>query len=98
MARMISKSLQAEDPVFKKVSHAVYLALRGVVLVGSGSQGKKLAEIALRQIGAVMLTPRLVETAETVFVVAKVSVGIHHPWYVRMAGGMLVDMTLWKSK
>uniref|UniRef100_A0A7N0RFR8 T-complex protein 11 n=1 Tax=Kalanchoe fedtschenkoi TaxID=63787 RepID=A0A7N0RFR8_KALFE len=85
MARMISKSLQAEDPVFKKVSRAIYLALRGMVLGGSGSTGKKLAEIALRQVGAVMLTQRLVETAETVVVVATVSVGVHGPWYIHMA-------------
>ncbi|KAJ6711342.1 hypothetical protein OIU79_007740 [Salix purpurea] len=34
MARMLAKSLQAGDPVFEKVSRAVYLALRGIVLVG----------------------------------------------------------------
>ncbi|CAM8901369.1 unnamed protein product [Rhodiola kirilowii] len=85
MARMISKSLQAEDPVFKKVSQAVYLALRGVVLGGSGSQGKKLAEMTLRQVGAGMLTLRLVETAETIVVVAKVSVAVHRPWYLSIA-------------
>ncbi|KAF2319847.1 hypothetical protein GH714_019604 [Hevea brasiliensis] len=79
MARMLGKSLQAGDPVFEKVSHAVYLATRGIVLGGSGPQGRKLAEMTLRQVGAVMLAERVVETAEVLVVAATVSVAVHGP-------------------
>ncbi|KAJ6706616.1 hypothetical protein OIU79_011113 [Salix purpurea] len=84
MARMLAKSLQAGDPIFEKVSRAVYLALRGVVLGGSGPRGRKLAEMALRQVGAVMLTKRVVKAAEVLVVAATVSAGIHRSWYVNL--------------
>ncbi|KAF9685015.1 hypothetical protein SADUNF_Sadunf03G0010300 [Salix dunnii] len=84
MARMLAKSLQAGDPIFEKVSRSVYLALRGIVLGGSGPWGRKLAEMALRQIGAVMLTKRVVEAAEVLVVAATVSTGIHRSWYVNL--------------
>ena len=88
MANMLAKSLQAGDPVFEKVSKAVYLAARGIVLGGSGSRGRKLAETALRQIGAVMLTERVVETAEVLVVAATVSNAVHGPWYVNLVDNM----------
>ncbi|KAL5789712.1 hypothetical protein ACOSQ2_004600 [Xanthoceras sorbifolium] len=88
MARMLAKSLQAGDPVFERVSRAVYLATRGVVLGGSGTNGRKLAELALRQVGAVMLTERVVEAAEVLVVVATVSVNVHGPWYINLTDKM----------
>uniref|UniRef100_A0A6M2EXE5 T-complex protein 11 n=1 Tax=Populus davidiana TaxID=266767 RepID=A0A6M2EXE5_9ROSI len=88
MARMLAKSLQAGDPIFEKVSHAVYLALRGIVLGGSGPRGRKLVEMALRQIGAVMLTKRVVAAAEVLVVAATVSTGIHRPWYVNLTDNL----------
>ena len=63
MSRMLVKSLQAGDAMFERVSHAVYLAARVVVLAGNGPQGRKLAEMALRWVGAVDLTDRVVATA-----------------------------------
>ncbi|KAI3439327.1 uncharacterized protein J3R85_005074 [Psidium guajava] len=86
MARMLGKSLQAGDPVFERVSHAVYLAARAVVLGGNDPIATKLAETALRPIGAVVLTPRVVEAAEVLAVAASVSVRVHGPWY-----GCIVD-------
>ncbi|XP_030539410.1 uncharacterized protein LOC115747397 [Rhodamnia argentea] len=86
MARMLGKSLQAGDPVFERVSLAVYLAARAVVLGGNPPIAKKLAETALRPIGAVVLTPRVVEAAEVLAVAASVSVRVHGPWY-----GCIVD-------
>lgn len=88
MARMLAKSLQAGDPVFEKVSRAVYLATRGIVLGGSGSQGRKLSEMALRQVGAVMLPERVVETAELLVVAATVTVAVHRPWHVNLANNV----------
>ncbi|KDP38837.1 hypothetical protein JCGZ_04994 [Jatropha curcas] len=88
MARMLARSLQAGDPVFEKVSHAVYLAARGIVLGGSGPRGRKLAEMALRQVGAAMLTDRVVETAEVLVVAANVSVAVHRSWYVNLIDNM----------
>ncbi|EEF31715.1 conserved hypothetical protein [Ricinus communis] len=88
MARMLAKSLQAGDPVFEKVSKAVYLAARGIVLGGGGSRGRKLAEMALRQVGAVTLRERVVETAEVLVVAATVSVAVHGPWYVNLVDNM----------
>ncbi|XVF01150.1 hypothetical protein REPUB_Repub04eG0063600 [Reevesia pubescens] len=81
MARMLAKSLQAGDAVFEKVSHAVYLAFRGIVLGGSGNHGRKLAEMALRQVGAGSLTERVVKAAEVLVIVATVSISVHGPWY-----------------
>lgn len=88
MAKMLAKSLQAGDPVLEKVSRAVYLATRGIVLRGRGSQGRKLAEMALRQVGAVMLAQRVVKTAELLVVAAAVTVAVHRPWYVNLANNM----------
>ncbi|XP_039015011.1 uncharacterized protein LOC120145187 isoform X3 [Hibiscus syriacus] len=92
MGRMMAKSLQAGDAVFEKVRRAVYLAFRGVVFGGSGVYGRKLAEIALRQVGAGkgagLLTERVVKASEVLVVVATVSVGIHGPWYTTLMGNM----------
>ncbi|WCJ18348.1 T-complex protein 11 [Euphorbia peplus] len=88
MSSMLGKSLQAGDPIFEKVSRAVYLAARGVVLGGSGVQGRRLAEMALKQVGAVSLTERLVETAEALVVVAGVSVAVHGDWYANLVDNM----------
>ncbi|KAG5229285.1 T-complex [Salix suchowensis] len=88
MARMLAKSLQAGDPVFEKVSRAVYLALRGIVLGGSGPCGRKLSEMSLRPIGAVMLAERVVAAAEVLVVAAVVSTGVHRPWYITLTDNM----------
>ena len=88
MARMLAKSLQAGDAVFEKVSGAVYLAFRGIVFGGSGTHGIKLAEIALRKVGAGSLTKKVVKAAEVLVVAATVSISIHRPWYVNLIGNM----------
>ncbi|EXB87373.1 hypothetical protein L484_016720 [Morus notabilis] len=88
MARMLARSLQAGDPVFEKVSRAVYASARGVVLGGSGPHGRKLAEMALRQVGAAVLSKRLVEAAEVLVVAATVSVSVHGPWYTQLTDTM----------
>lgn len=88
MARMIARSLQAGNPVFEKVSRAVYTSARGVVLGGSGPQGRKLAEMALRQVGAGLLSTRLVEAAEVLVVAATVSVSVHGHWYAHLTDKM----------
>ncbi|MFS7900547.1 putative T-complex 11 protein [Helianthus anomalus] len=84
MARMLRKSVQAEDSVFVKVSRAVYLATRGVVLGGSGNHGRLLAEMALRQVGAAVLTDRVVEAGKVLGVMASVTERVHGPWYDRL--------------
>ncbi|KAI7728902.1 hypothetical protein M8C21_012296 [Ambrosia artemisiifolia] len=81
MARMLRKSVQAEDSVFVKVSRAVYLATRGVVLGGSGNHGRQLAEMALRQVGAAVLTERVVEAGAVLGVMASVTESVHGAWY-----------------
>lgn len=88
MARMLGKSLQAGDAVFEKVSLAVYAAARGVVLGGSGPKGRKLAETALRQIGAAVVIDKLVEAAEVLVVAASVSVSVHGQWYAQLTDNM----------
>lgn len=80
-ARMLGKSLQAGDAVFERVFNAVYSALRGVVLGGSGPRGRKLAEMALMKVGAGVLTERVLEAAGVLIVAATISVGVHGPWY-----------------
>jgi hypothetical protein len=79
--RMLGKSLQAGDAVFERVFNAIYSALRGVVLGGTGARGRKLAEMALLKVGAGALTERVVETARVLLVAATISVGVHGPWY-----------------
>nr|GEZ40151.1 T-complex protein 11 [Tanacetum cinerariifolium] len=69
---MLRKSVQAAHPIFVKVSRAVYLATRGVVLGGSGTKGRELAEkLALRQVGAAVLTDKLVNFTEVLGVIAR---------------------------
>lgn len=87
-ARMVGKSLQAGDAVFEKVSNAVYSALRGVVLGGSGARGRKLAEMALTKVGSAFLTDKVVETAAVLIVASTISVGVHGPWYKHLADNM----------
>ncbi|CAH9116725.1 unnamed protein product [Cuscuta epithymum] len=84
--RMLSKSLQAEDPVFVRVARAVYMAARGVLLGGSGEEGKRLAENALRQVGAGALAKEMVEAATVLLVAANVTVNVHGPWYACLVG------------
>ncbi|KAJ7968051.1 T-complex 11 [Quillaja saponaria] len=87
-SRMLAKSLQAGDAVFEKVSRAVYVAARAVVLGGSGPRGRELAEMALRKVGAVMLTERVVEAAEVLVVASIISLGVHGPWYIHLTDNM----------
>ncbi|KAI3448328.1 hypothetical protein Pfo_004993 [Paulownia fortunei] len=84
MARMLSKSLQEEDAVFTRVSRAVYLAARGVVLGGTGKQGRELAEMALQKVGASLLLDEVVQAASVLVVTSKVSVIVHGPWYANL--------------
>ncbi|XP_043709314.1 uncharacterized protein LOC122658425 isoform X2 [Telopea speciosissima] len=84
MASLLVKSLQAGDAVFARVSRAVYLATRGVILGGSGTKGRELAHTALRRIGAAVHTGRVVEAAEMLIVVAMVSSNVHGPWYTHV--------------
>ncbi|KAH9751389.1 T-complex protein 11 [Citrus sinensis] len=88
MARMLRKSLQAGDPIFERVSRAVYLAARGLVLGGTGPKGRKLAELALRKVGAATLIEKVVEAAEVLVVAANVSVSVHGPWYTNLTEKM----------
>lgn len=88
MARMLTKSLQAGDAVFVRVSRAVYLAARGVVLGDIEGHGRLLTEMALRQVGASVLTERVVEAAKVLVVAATVSGTVHGPWYAQIIENM----------
>ncbi|XP_024020442.1 uncharacterized protein LOC21390260 isoform X2 [Morus notabilis] len=81
MSNMVGKSLQSDDVIFKRVSRAVYLAARGVVLDGNGVKGKELAEASLRRIGAALLADDLIKAVEVLVVAAVVSCNVHRPWY-----------------
>uniref|UniRef100_A0A0D9VH30 T-complex protein 11 n=1 Tax=Leersia perrieri TaxID=77586 RepID=A0A0D9VH30_9ORYZ len=81
LARVFLKSLQTNDAVFKKVSRSVYCAFRAITLGGSGAKGQKLADAALRRIGATKLTSRVVKAAEILIRVATISEQVHGPWY-----------------
>ncbi|KAG6414875.1 hypothetical protein SASPL_122249 [Salvia splendens] len=85
MARMLSKSLQEGDAIFTKVSRAVYLAARGVVLGGTEKLGAELAEMALQKVGASLLVDDVVQAASVILVAAKVSVIVHGPYYANLA-------------
>ncbi|XP_019440382.1 PREDICTED: uncharacterized protein LOC109345688 isoform X2 [Lupinus angustifolius] len=79
--RMLGKNLQGGDAVFERVFSAVYSALRGAVLGGSGPRGRNLAEMALLRIGAGVLTERVMEAAGVLILAATISVSVHGPWY-----------------
>lgn len=81
IANMLIKSLQEGDAVYTRVSRNIYLAMRGVVLGGSGRKGRQLAEAALLPIGAGALTEKVVEAAEVLVVMAVVSAIVHGDWY-----------------
>ncbi|ONK57648.1 uncharacterized protein A4U43_C09F2650 [Asparagus officinalis] len=81
IARILTKSLQSNDAVFMKVSRSIYLSTRAVVLGGSGDQGRKLAEAALKRIGASMLLDQIVKAAKVLIAVARVSASVHGHWY-----------------
>ena len=76
-ARVLLKSLQPGDVVFKMVSRAVFCAFLG----GSGHKGQKLADAALRRVGAARLVDRVVKASEVLIKVATVSGMVHGPWY-----------------
>ncbi|KAL5215428.1 hypothetical protein ABZP36_006829 [Zizania latifolia] len=86
VTRLLLKSLQAGDPIFKKVSRSVYCAFRGVVLGGSGTKGQKLADVPLRRIGVAALSHKVVKAAEVLIKMATVSEKVHGPWYQAVAG------------
>ncbi|KAL9269831.1 T-complex protein 11-like protein [Drosera capensis] len=81
VASMIAKSLRPGDAIFTYVSHVIYLAMRGAVLRGTGSKGRQLVEIALRRIGATLLTEKVMDAARVLIVVATVSGRVHGAWY-----------------
>lgn len=81
VARMVTKSLQKGDAVFEKVSKSVYLALRGVALGGNGEVGRKLADVALRRIGAAVMVDQVVGTGSILITMAIVTNRVHGPWY-----------------
>ncbi|XP_022939714.1 uncharacterized protein LOC111445518 [Cucurbita moschata] len=81
IANMLIKSLQEGDVVYNRVSRNIYLAMRGVVLGGSSRKGRQLAEASLLPIGAGSLTGKVVEAAESLIVMAVVSVIVHGDWY-----------------
>ncbi|KAG8082082.1 hypothetical protein GUJ93_ZPchr0014g47261 [Zizania palustris] len=85
VTRLLLKSLQAGDLIFKKVSRSVYCAFRGIVLGGSGTKGQKMADIPLRRIGAAALSNRVVKAAEVLIKMATVSEKLHSPWYKALA-------------
>ncbi|XP_026388394.1 uncharacterized protein LOC113283376 [Papaver somniferum] len=84
MANMLTKSLQEGNAIYTKVSGAVYLAARAIMLRGSGSQGKELAEMALRRIGGAGLIDRVIDVAEILTVVAQVTRNVHWSWYTEL--------------
>ncbi|KAL4200281.1 hypothetical protein AMTRI_Chr03g148940 [Amborella trichopoda] len=81
MARLLAKSLLPDDPVFSRVSQAVYTASRALILVGGGPCGEAMAEMALKRIGAGLLVKQLAEIVEVLSVMCSVSRGVHGPWY-----------------
>ncbi|WOL00886.1 hypothetical protein Cni_G09599 [Canna indica] len=81
MERVLMRSLQDGNSVFSKVSRSVYLAMRGIVLGGSGTRGRKLADATLRRVGSIMLLEQVVKAAEVLIVMANVSSRVHGPWY-----------------
>lgn len=85
ITRVLLKSLQDGDVVFKKVSRAVHCAFRGVVLGGSGMKAQKLADAALRRVGAGKLADRVVKASEVLIMVATVTEKVHGPWYNALA-------------
>ncbi|XP_078441249.1 T-complex protein 11 isoform X2 [Wolffia australiana] len=85
MARLLSKSLQANDPVFVKVSGAVHAAARELVLGGGAAHDR--AASALRRVGGSAMLSRLLTAAESVATVASVSVKVHCPWYAPLVNG-----------
>ncbi|KAL3350100.1 hypothetical protein AABB24_022890 [Solanum stoloniferum] len=88
MARMLSKSLQAGDAIFVHVARAIYLAGRGVVLGGTGRQGRELAEAALRQVGATVLIDEIADAISVLVMAAHVTVNVHGPWYAQLVDNM----------
>nr|XP_009414988.1 PREDICTED: uncharacterized protein LOC103995950 isoform X1 [Musa acuminata subsp. malaccensis] len=81
MAGMLTKSLQNDNAVFAKVSRSIYLAARGVVLGGSGARGRKLADAALKRVGATMLSDQVVNVGNVLIMMAIVTGRVHDPWY-----------------
>ncbi|KAI3980120.1 hypothetical protein MKX01_034726 [Papaver californicum] len=88
MANMLLKSLRAGDPVFERVSRAVYVAVRSAVLGGTVAHGRNLAETVLRRVGAAVLVNQVIEIAEVLIIVAKVSGGVHGEWYLQVVNNV----------
>ncbi|KAI3966808.1 hypothetical protein MKW92_053658 [Papaver armeniacum] len=88
MANMLLKSLSAGDPVFERVSRAVYVAVRSAVLGGTVAHGRNLAETVLRRVGAAVLVDRVIEMADVLIIVAKVSGGVHGEWYLQVVNNV----------
>ncbi|KAI3918395.1 hypothetical protein MKX01_041715 [Papaver californicum] len=88
MANMLLKSLRARHPVFERVSRAVYVAVRSAVLGGTVAHGRNLAETVMRRVGAAVLVDRVIEIAEVLIIVAKVSGGVHVEWYLQVVNNV----------
>ncbi|KAK8921917.1 hypothetical protein KSP39_PZI019957 [Platanthera zijinensis] len=81
MERVLAKSLEDDDAVFRKVNHSIYLATRALLFGGTGPRGQSLAFGILQKVGAAMLLDKVVSAAEALIVVADVSRRVHGQWY-----------------
>ncbi|KAI3966806.1 hypothetical protein MKW92_053656 [Papaver armeniacum] len=88
MANMLLKSLRAGDTVFERVSRAVYVAVRSAVLCGTVAHGRNLAETVLRVGAAFVLVDRVIEMADVLIIVAKVSGDVHGEWYLQLVNNV----------
>ncbi|BBN07792.1 hypothetical protein MPTK1_4g06470 [Marchantia polymorpha subsp. ruderalis] len=81
MTRVLAKSLSPDDAVFARVSAAVGASLRAVLLLGKGTDGLAMAELALKRIGGSILLDKVTSAAEALEKIVTVTCRVHEPWY-----------------
>ncbi|GLJ16432.1 hypothetical protein SUGI_0279530 [Cryptomeria japonica] len=86
MTRILNRSLSVDDAVFVKISAAIIAGLRAILLGVKGFEGRSLAQLALKRIGASPLVDLLAGVADALDVIATVTCQVHGPWYVCIAG------------
>uniref|UniRef100_A0A0D6R1Q3 Uncharacterized protein n=1 Tax=Araucaria cunninghamii TaxID=56994 RepID=A0A0D6R1Q3_ARACU len=88
MTRILIRSLSAGDVVFVKVSTALLSGFRAILLSGKGFEGRSLADLALKRIGASALIDQLLAATDALDVMAVVTCQVHGPWYSCIASEM----------
>lgn len=84
MMRVLTRSLCPDDAVFIRVSSALQVGLKTIILLGTGYESGALVASVLLRVGAGCLHNLIVDLGSSLERLASVSCLVHGPWYASL--------------